>query len=144
MPAVDALPGHCLCGGVRFHVRPKRMAMDVCHCGQCRRWTGGAWMSVECAPDSLVIEGEASLSLYESSNHAERGFCTTCGTILFWRMRNGSLLTISAQAFDRPEDFAFASEIFIDNKPGNYAFADETEKLTEAQWLALFPEIAGS
>lgn len=142
MPGSEPRSGHCLCGAIRFAVRPKHDTMDVCHCGCCRRWSGGAWMTVECEPASLKIADEAELSVYGSSEHAERGFCRSCGTSLFWRMRDGSLLTISAQAFDRPESFAFTSEIFIDNKPGNYAFANETKKLTEAEVLAQFPDLA--
>lgn len=143
MPEDGTLSGHCLCGAARFTARPKQMHMDVCHCGQCRRWSGGTWMTVECEPESLAIEDAGRVGVYASSDHAERGFCGTCGTTLYWRMRDGSLLTVSAQAFEAPERFAFASEIFIDRKPGNYAFANDTKKLTEAEVLAQFPEIAG-
>ena len=139
----EPLTGRCLCGGVQFGVRPKHMTMDVCHCGQCRRWSGGAWMTVECDPASFSIESRDHLTVYGSSDHAERGFCKSCGSTLFWRMRDNSLLTVSAQAFEQPERFTFASEIFIDKKPGNYAFANETKKMTEAEVLAQFPEIAG-
>ncbi len=142
-PRTEPLAGRCLCGGVTFRVRPKHQAMDVCHCGQCRRWSGGAWMTVECDPASFAVEPPEAVAVYASSGHAERGFCRTCGSTLFWRMRDGSLLTVSAQAFEHPERFAFATEIFIDHKPGNYAFANATKKMTQAEVLAQFPEIAG-
>ncbi len=58
-------------------------------------------------------------------------------------MRDTSLLTVSAQAFEQPERFRFASEIFIDRKPANYAFANDTRKMTEAQVFAQYPEVAG-
>lgn len=99
-------------------------------------------MTVECEPKSLSIADETELSVYRSSEHAERGFCRSCGSSLFWRMRDGSLLTVSAQAFDQPERFTFTSEIFIDNKPSNYAFANSTKKLTEAEVLAQFSDLA--
>lgn len=134
--------GQCLCGAVRFHARPKHVVMDVCHCGMCRRWSGGAWMTVECEPD-LAVEGEEQLRLYASSEHAERGFCASCGTSLFWRMRDRSLLTVSAQAFQHPEQFPFATEIFIDEKPDNYAFANDTVKKTGTEIMAMFPGLAG-
>ena len=143
MPESEPQSGHCLCGSIRFTARPKHDAMDVCHCGFCRRWSGGAWMTVDCEPASLTIADETELGLYGSSGHAERGFCKSCGSSLFWRMRDGTLLTISAQAFGAPERFAFVSEIFIDNKPDNYAFANNTKKMTEAEVLAQFPEVAG-
>jgi hypothetical protein len=142
-PQPQPLAGRCLCGAIQFSVRPKHMAMDVCHCGQCRRWSGGAWMTVDCDPETFTIKDADRVSVYLSSDHGERGFCMTCGTTLFWRMRDNSLLTVSAQAFEHPERFAFASEIFIDRKPGNYAFANDTKKMTETEVFAQFPEIAG-
>ncbi|WP_407520965.1 GFA family protein [Methylobacterium oryzisoli] len=138
MTAPDALSGRCLCGAVRFTVQPKHREMDVCHCGMCRRWSGGALMSVECVP-GITIDDEAKLGLYGSSDHGERGFCRICGSSLFWRMRDGSLLTVSAQAFDDPAQFTFATEIFIDDKPPNYAFAGSTVKKTGAEIAAMFP-----
>ncbi len=142
MPDAQPLSGRCLCGAVRFTAQPKHDAMDVCHCESCRRWSGGAWMTVECEPD-MPVEDDGALGIYGSSGHAERGFCKICGTSLFWRMRDGSLLTVAAQAFDDPARFRFASEIFIDHKPPNYGFANPTQKKTSAEIYAEFPDIAG-
>ena len=132
----EALPGHCLCGAVRFLARPQHAEMDACHCGVCRRWSGGSWLTVACDP---AIEIKGDVGIYRSSDHAECAFCKVCGTSLYWRMRDDSLLTVSAQAFEQPERFTFATEIFIDKKPANYSFANETKKLTEAEVLAQFP-----
>ena len=142
MSETESLPGRCLCGAVRFTARPKKPEMDVCHCEMCRRWSGGAWMTVECEPD-IAFETDGALGIYGSSGHAERGFCTQCGTSLFWRMRDGSLLTVSAQVFDDPMQFRFVSEIFIDHKPPNYSFANATQKKTAAEIMAEFPDLTG-
>lgn len=144
MPEAEPLSGHCLCGAVRFSVRARHAAMDVCHCGFCRRWSGGTWMTVECDPASFSVEDESSVAVYGSSDHAERGFCKTCESTLFWRMRDNSLLTVSAQAFEHPERFTFATEIYIDSKPDNYAFANDTKELTEAEVVAMFPGLGES
>ncbi|GJE02282.1 GFA family protein [Methylobacterium isbiliense] len=137
------LSGRCLCGAVRFRARPRRLEMDVCHCGLCRRWSGGALMAVECDP-GLAVEDEGQLGLYASSDHGERGFCRACGTSLFWRMRDGSFLAVCAQAFDAPDRFVLATEIFIDDKPANYAFANDTHKMTGAEVVAAFAGPPGS
>ena len=142
MSESEPIPGRCLCGAVRFRARPVKQEMDVCHCTMCRRWSGGAWMTVHCEPD-IAFEDDAAVSFYGSSGHAERGFCKICGTTLFWQMRDHSLLTVSAQAFEDPAAFRFASEIFIDQKPPNYAFANETLKKTGAEIMAEFPEVTG-
>ena len=131
-----ALSGACLCGAVRFHATPHEMSMNVCHCGMCRKWTGGVFMSVHC--DSVEITDAAALGVYASSEWAERLFCRTCGTSLLWRMPGKSAAAVSLAAFDDASAFAFTEEIFIDEKPALYAFANETEKKTGPEVMAAF------
>jgi hypothetical protein len=128
--------GGCLCGAVRFSATPSAHDFEVCHCGMCRRWSGGAFMAVAC--DDLDIAEGAPLGVYRASSYAERVFCSRCGSSLFWRMQDGGASWVALQAFDAVEDFAFASEIFIDEKPANYAFANETQKLTGAEFFARY------
>jgi hypothetical protein len=110
--------------------------MNVCHCSMCRKWTGGVFMSVHC--DSVEITEAAALGVYTSSEWAERLFCQTCGTSLFWRMPGKSAAAVSLAAFDDASAFAFTEEIFIDEKPALYAFANETEKKTGPEVMAAF------
>jgi hypothetical protein len=133
----ERLSGKCLCGAVRFTAAPEKREMGVCHCGMCRRWAGGVFMGVNCG-STVKVEGEENLGVYASSGWAERCFCKKCGSTLFWRMRKGGMTVVSVQAFDCPADFAFTSEIFIDEKPASYAFANETHKMTGAEVMAMF------
>jgi hypothetical protein len=128
--------GRCLCGAVRFTARPKSDEMAICHCRMCRRWSGGAFMAVDCS-QGFEIEEDRSVGVYQSSDWGERGFCKTCGSTLFWRMRDGSSVHVSAQAFDHPEDFELTLEIFIDEKPANFSFANATKKMTGADVMTM-------
>lgn len=130
------LPGGCLCGALRFSAVPANPEMAVCHCSMCRRWSGGVFMGFECSEIDFV--DQASLGTYASSEYGERVFCTSCGTSLMWRMRNGSHTNVAASALDDPSGFEFTTEIFIDEKPDAYAFANPTQKLTGAEVFALF------
>lgn len=129
--------GHCLCGAVRFRATPLSRAMSVCHCSLCRRWAGGVGMAVACDP-ALQLDDDSALGVYRSSEWGERVFCRACGSSLFWRARDGSALMVSAQAFDDPSVFELTLEIFVDDQPCNYAFAQSTRRLTAAQTLATF------
>lgn len=130
------LDGQCLCGAVTFSAVPQAMEMDVCHCSQCRKWSGGSLMAVPC--DDLDVKDETQLGIYPSSDWGERLFCKTCGTNLFWRMKDQSINVVMAQAFDDPSQFVFTKEVFIDERPDNYAFANNTEKMTGAEFMALY------
>lgn len=132
-----SLSGGCLCGAVRFTAVPEKLEMDVCHCGMCRKWSGGAFMSVPCR--EVSVTDETALTVYPSSDWGERVFCKTCGSSLFWRLRGGEgHVAVALQSFDNLSPFTFAEEIFIDEKPALYAFAGERPRKTGAQVIAEF------
>nr|WP_280516267.1 GFA family protein [Chelatococcus reniformis] len=111
------------------------MEIDACHCGACRRWSAGPFMSVSCG-DTLSIQDESQLRVFRSSDWAERISCTNCGGALFWRLTGGGFVAVAAFAFDDPSRFAFTEEIFVDEQPVSYAFANETHRMTGAEVVA--------
>ena len=137
------MAGGCLCGAVRFTAVPTKLEMDVCHCSKCRRWSGGVFMAVP-GGDTVKFESDAALGVFGSSDYGERLFCRTCGSTLAWRMKDGSSTAVSMQAFDDSSGFVFAEEIFIDEKPPQYAFANETRKLTGEEVFAQFAKAQGN
>jgi hypothetical protein len=107
----------------------------------CRRWTGGTFMAVSCGTmGSMDVVGQEALGIYKSSDYGERVFCSKCGTSLMWRMADGSHVSIAAQAFDDPAVFKFTSEIFVDEQPDNYAFANDTRRMTGPEVIAYFTQ----
>jgi len=128
--------GGCLCGAVRFSARPKTDGVDVCHCGMCRRWCGGPLMCLPC--DDVAFEHETAVAAFASSAHGERLFCKTCGSSLLYRMKDGAGTWVALFALDDTAGLRLAEEIFIDDKPALYAFANDTRKLTGAEVMAAF------
>ena len=78
------LEGSCLCGAVTFRVEGAFSPVEVCHCVQCRKWTGHFFANIEVPRDSLVVQGEGCITWYRSSEKVRRGFCGTCGSSLFF------------------------------------------------------------
>jgi hypothetical protein len=133
----EKLSGGCLCGAVRFAAVPQKREMDVCHCGMCRRWSGGVFMAVPCG--EVAVDDESQLGSYVSSDWGMRQFCRNCGSSLFWRLREGGdHVAVAFQSFDDVSSFQFLEEIFIDEKPALYAFAGERPRLTGADVMARF------
>ncbi len=114
--------------------------MHACHCESCRRWSGGVYLSVEC--EDVHVSDPEAVGVYESSEWADRRFCKTCGSSLFWTMKSGGT-AVSIQAFDDPSALAFKDEIFIDSKPSCYAFAGERPRLTGEEVFARFADGEG-
>ncbi len=127
--------GKCLCGKVTFTAEGVERHCHACHCGMCRRWSGGApFFGV--GVKQVTFHGSEHVARYASSEWAERGFCTSCGTSLFYFLKAEQLYTLGAGTFDEPSQFSLAREIFIDHKPPGYELAGDHPRLTEAEAFA--------
>ena len=129
--------GSCLCGKVSFVAKSASKSVGACHCNSCRKWGGSAYMEVDCGSD-VTFEGENHISLFDSSDWAERGFCTNCGTHLFYRLKSNQLHMIPVGLFQDDSEFKFTSQVFIDHKPSYYSFSNNTERLTGEELFAKF------
>ncbi|WP_305969248.1 MULTISPECIES: GFA family protein [unclassified Mameliella] len=132
--------GGCLCGAVRYSLSKAPEAYGACHCGMCRKWTGGIELGIEVAPGGITWEGEDNIATYKSSDWAERGWCRNCGSNLFWRLTAPGpmhgLLALCAGSLDTLEGLDLQSEVYIDHKPAGHAFAGDRKRMTEADVLA--------
>lgn len=127
--------GTCLCGAVSMATAELGTDAGACHCDLCRRWGGGPLFALN-SGDDLQIEGGDHVSVYDSTPWAERGFCSVCGTHLFIRVKQSGRYIVPAGLFPAEAQLRFDHQIFIDKKPGYYAFADETKNLTGAEVFA--------
>ncbi|MFJ5340724.1 GFA family protein [Pectobacterium sp. CHL-2024] len=130
--------GRCLCGGVTISTTHSVSEVGVCHCGMCQTWSGGPLMAVECKDPAIKIEGEENITVWQSSEWAERAFCRVCGTHLFYRLRGTDAYEIPAGFFADEANKKMVTQIYIDNKPSYYSFAEKTPMLTEQEVIALY------
>ena len=132
-----AKTGKCLCGKVTFTIREGVDEVGACHCDMCRRWSGGPLLVVDCGK-AIEFEGAEHIVRYKSSDWAERGFCGTCGSNLFYFLHSANQYFVSAGALDNQSGLQFTNQVFIDEKPGYYDFANQTKTMTGAELFALF------
>ena len=129
------LSGGCLCGAVRFTAAPRDHDIGACHCGMCRKWSAGPFLAIECG-GTVKVENAENLGVYRSSDWAERCFCKKCGTPLFYRLVAQNMHFVSAEAFEDRKGYALTSQVFIDEKPAYYDFANKTHNMTGAEVFA--------
>ena len=87
-------------------------------------------MTVDCGTD-VKFTGEEHVTIYESSEWAQRGFCSECGTHLFYLLKDDGRYFVPVGLFDSEDQFQFDHQIFIDKKPSFYSFANVTNNMTE-------------
>lgn len=115
---------HCLCGAVRVTMRGPLEDPAVCHCEQCRRWSGHVWSAVPVPDDRLIIEGAEHVRWFRSSARAERGFCTTCGSSMFWRGDGTGATDVALGCIDSPTHLRLDRHIWVRSKGDYYDIAD--------------------
>ncbi len=136
MPQTTSATGACLCGAVTIKAAQFPLQVGACHCTTCRNWGGGPLLAAACGAE-VTIDGSDNISVFNSSEWAERGFCKVCGTHLFYRIKENQHYHLPVGFF--PEvAFTLANEVFIDEKPEGYTFANKTDKMTGAQLFAMF------
>jgi hypothetical protein len=102
----------------------------------CRRWSGSPVFAAHV--EGLEFDGEDKITVYDSSEWASRGFCSKCGSNLFYYLKPADRYVMSVGAFDDAARFKLVGEIYIDHKPPGYNFAGDLPKQTEAEVLAKF------
>lgn len=116
--------GACLCGAVSFEVGAALRAPDACHCSMCRRQSGHFWASTDVLRTDLRMTGSASLAWFRSSENVRRGFCSACGSVLFWDAQGKETISISMGAFDPPTGTRLEKHIFVADKGDYYDVGD--------------------
>jgi hypothetical protein len=116
--------GSCLCGAVSFEVEGELRPGDACHCEQCRRWSGHYWASTNIPRDRLKVQGMDNVGWFQSSEKVRRGFCRSCGSVLFWDPPHKDWTSIALGAFDTPTGTHLEMHIFVSEKGDYYEIAD--------------------
>lgn len=123
--------GQCLCGAVQFTVQIASSSVGACHCTICRRWGGSPLLAVDCGTD-VAFQGSQDIAVFGSTAWAQRAFCSRCGTHLYIRVLQTGRYIMPAGLFELNE-LQFDHQIFVDQRPGYYDFANRTRELTGAE-----------
>lgn len=135
------LTGSCMCGAVRFDARSSGR-FGVCHCEECRRWTGSALFAVTVPETDMTITGASAIRAFRSSDWASREFCGTCGSTLWYRFDQGQDGTgnyeVAIGLLDNAGALELEREIFADQQPVCWRLAGDHPRMTRAETLAKY------
>jgi hypothetical protein len=90
----------------------------------CRKQSGHYFVSSDVPRSALKISGEDKVSWYRSSAKARRGFCSVCGSSLFWDPVGRDWTGIAMGALDKPTGTHIAEHIFTAEKGDYYTLGD--------------------
>ena len=107
--------GSCLCGGVRYTLFGECREVINCFCGQCRKTTGHHFAATRVNLDQFELNADSTLSWYDSSATASRGFCNRCGSSLFWQKADSNRISVTAGTLDLPTGLKTTRNIFVES-----------------------------
>jgi hypothetical protein len=103
------LEGGCTCGAIRYRLTSSPLIVHACHCRDCQRITGSAFV-INLWMESKSVEAQGaeprSFRLAGGSGKPhDVFFCGTCGTYLWSRYHGapGDFLFVRAGTLDTPE-----------------------------------------
>ena len=107
--------GGCLCGAVRFRAEGEPLNVRICHCRNCQKAMGSPFFA-RALFEQRALEIEGDTARFASSEALERVFCPNCGTRLFSRRTDGTVVGIALAVFDDRNAFAPTEHIWVSEK----------------------------
>ncbi|MBA3667585.1 MAG: GFA family protein [Sphingomonas sp.] len=115
----DSAEGGCLCGAIRYRVTGDPVAATLCHCGSCRRASGGtnvAWAVFDKSQFEWLSAGPKA---YSSSPGIDWLSCPICGSLVGYRRASRpDHMDITTSTLDDPDRYPPTVEIWLEQKIG--------------------------
>lgn len=124
----EKLCGGCQCGKIRFVANSLLDNPHVCHCRMCQKAFGNLFSALVGVPFFDFSWTRGQPSVFRSSEFVERGFCSDCGTPLFFKHDKNKHISISIGAFDNPDKIHLNFQLGMESRLPQ---VDQLSKLKE-------------
>lgn len=81
----------------------------------------------------MALQGAKWLRRYDSSEWAQRGFCSQCGSSLFFYLKETHTYFFAAGLFGNLPEAVLTEEIYTEDQPQFYHFAEPTTRWEKLQ-----------
>jgi len=110
------ISGGCLCGAVRFEARGEPYNITNCHCEDCRRGSGAAFVTWASFQRSEFVFTKGDPQEFSWANRL-RAFCSQCGTPLtFSAEREAEEIDVTVSSFDNPNAVSPADDTWTEDR----------------------------
>lgn len=115
---------HCLCGKIVGKAYLVDKKLRICHCSMCRRSTGGTGFSYLYLTEAPLIESQQKETIYQADERAERAFCATCGSTIYYHAlgEQGYCLAVGILDNLSEETIYLAKEYYLEDQPAYYSY----------------------
>lgn len=134
-----AMTGGCQCGAVRYALHEKPGNPHICHCRMCQKAFGSFFAPLTGVHRTAFELTRGQVSIFMSSDEAQRGFCRDCGTPLTFGYVTSEFIAVSIGSLDHPEQVVPANQYGTEarvpyfaelaNLPGSATEADDDPRI---------------
>jgi hypothetical protein len=112
----NSFTGGCQCGAIRFRTSELFDNAHICHCRMCQKAVGNYFAALVSSPKAKLLWTRGTPSRFLSSADVERGFCSQCGTPLFYDAVHSPDIGMMIGAFDQPAAITLVSQDSIESR----------------------------
>ena len=138
-PAIPAPPytGSCLCGRVRYSIAARPLALNACHCDDCKKLSGASHIVMLVAPRDAFTHASGAVERYrkrgDSGREIDLARCAQCGVRLWHEPLTAPNLTyVAVGTLDDPSWAVPASHIWIERAAPGTQFEEDAVVLSGA------------
>ena len=111
------MAGGCACGAIRYSCTAEPIFSLNCHCRDCQRESGSAFVAVLGVPKSAFVLTQGTPRHFtvtaDSGHPTTRVFCGDCGSPLYGLPSSApEIVTIRASSLDDPSPFRPSQDIY--------------------------------
>jgi hypothetical protein len=92
----------------------------------CRKQSGHVLAAVNVRRNALTVHGSEHVTWYQSSEKVQRGFCSICGSTLFWKptLEAYEFTAVAMGLFAAPTGLRLSKHTFVGDKGDYYEISD--------------------
>ena len=131
MAEAHSISGRCVCGAVQYQLRERPLFTHVCHCLDCQRRSGTAFvMTTFVMRDDLVFT-HGQPEAQRASSTRTRYSCSACATLIYIDSSEFPSIILRPGTLDDPSIAAPQAHIWVRRKQAWLSLPDDVPQFAE-------------
>ena len=128
---MNKIKGSCLCKSIAFEIKNECRYSVICHCTMCQKANAEFSSYVKVKKTNFRFKKKKNLKWFNSSKNYKRGFCSKCGSSLFFQSRKSYTETaISSGSLNA--DIPIKGHIYYNDKKFKISFNNSYKKFSQS------------
>ena len=125
------IKGSCLCKSITFEIHNECRYSILCHCTMCQKSNAEFSNYTKVQKGNFKFSAKKNLKWFYSSKNFKRGFCSNCGSSLFFQSQHSNTeIAVSTGSLD--STVPVKGHIYYKDKKSNLKFSSNHKKFQKS------------